>query len=54
MVVQPTSVAYSFLMECPIPSTESESRDQRKETETKKLTDKKKIHTQRKSTYVAR
>ena len=27
MVVQPTGVAYSFLMECPIPSTESETRN---------------------------
>ena len=26
MVVQPTGVAYSFLMECPIPSTKSETR----------------------------
>ena len=26
MVVQPTGVAYSFLMECPIPSTKSKIR----------------------------
>ena len=29
MVVQPTGVAYSFLMECPIPSTKSETRHRR-------------------------
>ena len=34
MVVQPTGVAYSFLMECPIPSTRIKLR--RKETETRK------------------
>ena len=34
MVVQPTGVAYSFLMECPIPSTKSKSRQ--RETETRK------------------
>ena len=31
MVVQPTSVAYSFLMECPIPSMKSEMRQRRME-----------------------
>ena len=33
MVVQPTSVVYSFLMECPIPSMKSETRHRKNRAE---------------------
>ena len=59
MVVQPTGVAYSFLMECPIPSTKSETRHRQNREKQRQRGDeqneKKKNNTlQRKSTYVAR
>ena len=45
MVVQPTGVAYSFLMECPIPSTKSETRNRdRKKQMKKKYTLKGNLH----------
>ena len=55
MVVQPTGVAYSFLMECPIPNTKSKTRQ--RETKTRKEPGQRKekeIRTQRKFAYVAR
>ena len=36
MVVQPTDVVYSFLMECPIPSTESKMKNKENRLETEK------------------
>ena len=36
MVVQPTGVAYSFLMECPIPSMKSKMRHKEDRLETGK------------------
>ena len=57
MVVQPTGVVYSFLMECPIPSTKSKTRHREiKETETREkgIEKRKEICTQRKSAYIAR
>ena len=42
MVVQPTSVAYSFLMECPIPSTKSKTRHRQNREKQKRERDKQK------------
>ena len=59
MVVQPTGVAYSFLMECPIPSMKSEMRHRqirkKQRPERDEQDEKKKNNAlQRKSAYVTR